>query len=286
METTRTLNALMSLTDEPNEKLYCMIADKIVSCGEQILPLLKKNLVKAKDDFHYKRIENLIYSIEYQDVITKFKTWHSNRQHDLMEPYFILSRHRFPNLDWNWIGFQTIMIVEQLEQELNENLTPLEQIKTINHIIYDVNGFDGNIKAVNNPDSYFINTLIDTKEGNPLSLGMLYSIVAQRLNLPVYGIDLPNHFILAYTRPTTRHPKIEDVLFYINPYNKGMVLTKKDIRKYLDQLNITPELRFFEPINNVEIIKKLFNTLMDTYIINGNEREADEMREIINDTKK
>lgn len=275
----------MSLTDEPNENLYCIIADKILSCGGRILPLLKKNLVKAKDDFHYKRIENLIYNIEYQDVILKLKTWHSNRQHDLLEPYFILSRHRFPNLDWNRIGFQSIMIVEQVEQELNENLTPLEQIKTINHVIYDVNGFNANIEAVNNPDYYFINTLMETKIGNPLSLGMLYSIVAQRLNLPVYGVDLPNHFILAYTKPTNCHPKIEDVLFYINPYNNGLILTRKDIRKYLKHLNINPQLRFFEPMDNVEVIKKLFNTLMDTYMINGNEREADEMREIINDTK-
>lgn len=280
MKTATTLQALMSLTDEPNESLYNIIADAIISYGKEILPLLKNNLPNAKNNCHYQRIESLIYSIEYNDVINRLRSWRNKRQYDLMEPLFILSRYRFPETDWNRVAFQTVMIIEQIEQELNTELTPLEQIKTINHIFYSVNKFKGDAIALNNPDYYFINTLMDRRIGNPLSLGMLYIIAAQRLNMPVYGIDLPHHFILAYTRQCESFPRIEDVMFYINPYNEGTILTRNDIRKYLYQINISPELRYFEPMTNNDIIKKLFNNLIDTYIINGNNADADEMREI------
>ena len=149
------------------------------------------------------------------------------------------------------------MLIEQAEKEHNPNLTPLEQVKTLNHIIYNVNKFRGDIVAINNPNYYYVNTLLETRMGNPLSLGMLYCIVAKRLNIPIYGVDLPNHFILAFCKKTERHPQLEDVLFYINPFNKGNVLTRKDIRNYLNELKISPEIKYFEPTSNTSIIKKL-----------------------------
>lgn len=282
MKTAKTLNALMFLTDEPDEQLYEQIAEAIISYGNHALPLLKTNLNNSTDLYHRQRLNSLIYTIERHDLIDKLKTWREKRENDLMEPYFILAKHRFPNADWSSIGFQIMMMIEQAEHEINTELTPLEQVKILNHIIYDVNNFKGSNIAINNPDYYFVNTLVETRIGNPLSLGMLYCIVAERLNIPIYGIDLPNHFILAFCRKTEKHPLLEDVLFYINPYNNGIVLTRKDIRNYLNQLNIDSELRYFEPTKNALIMKKLFNTLIQTYSMSGKNSEANELREIMN----
>lgn len=282
MKTTDTLNSLMFLTDEPDEHLYNNVAEAIVSFGGKAIPLLKKKINDVCDLYHKRRLEYLIYIIERHDIMKKLKLWREKREHDLMEPYFILARHRFPNADWAWFGFQLMMIVEQAEKEINTELTPLEQVKTLNHIIYDINKFHGDSKYLNNPDYYFINTLLETHIGNPLTLGMLYCIVAERLDIPIYGVDLPNHFILAYCNKTERFPQLEDVLFYINPYNNGNVLTRRDIRNYLSQLNLRPELKYFEPSKNEYIVRKLFKALIKTYSMSGKDPEANEMREMMN----
>ncbi len=281
MNTANTLNALINLTDEPDANLYEIIANAIISFSDEALPLLKENLGVVHDLYHRNRIESLIYTIEYQGVVEKIRQWRNKRSYDLAEPYFILSRYRFPNADWSNIGFRTMVMVEQAEDIISDNLTPLEKVRALNHIIYKVNKFRGDIVSVNNPDYYFINTLFETNVGNPLSLGLLYSIIAERLRLPIYGVDLPQHFILAYTKQTDHHPLLEDVLFYINPFNDGLVLTRDDIRKYLGRLKIQPRLKYFEPATNTHIIEKLFNTLIDIYTINGKENEADEMREML-----
>lgn len=281
MNTANTLNALINLTDEPDANLYEIIANAIISFSDEALPLLKENLGVVHDLYHRNRIESLIYTIEYQGVVEKIRQWRNKRSYDLAEPYFILSRHRFPNADWSNIGFRTMVMVEQADDIISDNLTPLEKVRALNHIIYKVNKFRGDIVSVNNPDYYFINTLFETNVGNPLSLGLLYSIIAERLRLPIYGVDLPQHFILAYTKQTDHHPLLEDVLFYINPFNDGLVLTRDDIRKYLGRLKIQPRLKYFEPATNTHIIEKLFNTLIDIYTINGKENEADEMREML-----
>lgn len=264
MKTTNTIDTLLFLTNEPDEYLYANIANAILSYGNQALPLLNEKLKLSTDPYQKERLKSLIYNIERQDIISKLNFWSEKREYDLLEPFFILSRKRFPDADWSWFGFQTVMLIEQAEKELNPNLTPLEQVKTLNHIIYDVNKFRGDITAINNPDYYYANTLLETRVGNPLSLGMLYCIVAERLNIPIYGIDLPNHFIVAFCKKTEDFPKLEDVLFYINPFNKGVVLTRKDIRNYINELKIQSELKYFEPTRNTNVVKKMLKTIKNT----------------------
>ena len=221
MKTTDTLTSLMSLTDEPNEHLYINIANAIINYGETALPYLKDKLKETTDNLHVERLKNLIEVIERQLIVKRLKTWSEKREYDLLEPYFILSKYKFPKADWSNIGFQTIMIIEQVENELNYELTPLEQIS------------------------------------RTFSLGILYCIIAERLGLPIFPVILPNHFILAYCKKTRHFPLLEDVLFYINPFNNGIVLTRKDIRNYLNELNIKSELKYYEPTKNPHIIKRL-----------------------------
>ena len=252
------IKSLIFLLDEPDEHLYINIANAIVACGSQALPLLIEKLEQTTDSFLKERLECLVNTIERQDVVDKLNAWHDKRETDLLEPYFILSKYRFPKYDWDSIGFQIIMIIEQVEKELNYNLTPLEQVKILNHIIYDINKFKGDKVALANQDYYYVNKLLETHIGNPFSLGMLYCIVAERINLPIYPVILPHHFVLAYCKKTRHFPQLEDVLFYINPFNNGIVLTRRDIRNYLNQLNIKPELRYFEPTRNFSVIKNIF----------------------------
>lgn len=252
------IKSLIFLLDEPDEHLYINIAKAIIDCGEQVLPLLKEKLEQTTDSFLKERLGCLIDIIDKHSVMNKLNSWHDKREYDLLEPYFILSKYRFPKSDWNGIGFQIVMIIEQVEKELNYNLTPLEQVKVLNHIIYEINKFKGDKVAVGNQDYYYVNKLLETHIGNPFSLGMLYCIVAERLNLPIYPVILPHHFVLAYCKKTRHFPQLEDVLFYINPFNNGIVLTRKDIRNYLNQLNIRAELKYFEPTRNTSVIKNIF----------------------------
>ena len=252
------IESLLFLANEPDEHLYINIANAIVAYGEQALPLLMQKKDSATDDFLRERLEHLINIIERQSLVDKLNAWHEKREYDLLEPYFVLSKYMYPKADWNSIGFQIITMIEQAERELNYNLTPLEQVRILNHIIYGINSFKGDKVAVGNQDYYYVNKLLETHIGNPFSLGMLYCIVAERLELPIYPILLPHHFILAYCKKTRHFPQLEDVLFYINPFDNGIVLTRKDIRNYLNQLNIKSELKYFEPTRNSMVIKNIF----------------------------
>ncbi len=58
--------------------------------------------------------------------------------------------------------------------------------------------FSGNTTNHQDPQNSYIGQVLDTKKGNQISLASIYSIIAQKLDIPIYGVNLPQHFILAY----------------------------------------------------------------------------------------
>jgi len=123
--------------------------------------------------------------------------------------------------------------------------------------------------------------VLESKKGNQISLAIIYSIIAQKLDIPIYGVNLPQHFILAYEDENEKAADENGILFYINVFNKGYVFGKKDIDQFLKQLNIQPEKFFYEPCSNTEIIKRVLRNLISSYEELGSEEKVKELRDLL-----
>src|SRR5690606_28796248 len=137
---------------------------------------------------------------------------------------YLIAKYQYPDINYDNLEKVVAQITQDVWIEMNPQLTALEKVKVINEIFFNVHGFSGNKKNFHSPQNSFINNVIDVKRGNPISLSLLYSEIATRVNVPIYGVNLPEHFVLAYTALPLDYidqPSKEDVLFYINTFNKG-----------------------------------------------------------------
>ena len=260
------LGALISLMDEPDETAYLKIRDQVFGFGKEALPFLERAMEKAFDPLQQQRISAIMQSIRQENLYRDLLEWVQLGSSDLLKGYLLITRSQYPELDDEQVRQKIEQLRMDMWLELNEHLTALENVKVINHILFDVNAFEGNKVNLNAPQNQYLNTLLETRRGSPLSLGMLYIILASKLNLPVYGVNLPQHFILAYlTEPGLKEPTDDDVLFYINPFNKGAVFTRREIELFLRQVKMDPEKAFFMPCSNIDIIERLLNVLIYTY---------------------
>ena len=158
--------------------------------------------------------------------------------------------------------------------ELNNYLTPLEQVNVFNHVLFQLNGFSGNTSNIHDPQNAYLNILLETKKGNPVSLSLLYLILADKIKMPVYGINLPQHFVLSFHKdlmePDETEQKVKSsLLFYINPFNKGIIFSRDDITMFLKKLNITPKPSHYLPCTNLETILALVNSILHDYELAG-----------------
>jgi regulator of sirC expression with transglutaminase-like and TPR domain len=127
--------------------------------------------------------------------------------------------------------------------------------------------------------------LLENRKGDAVSLGALYIILAQMLDLPVYGVDLPQHFILAYTRRPMDEKKpfldASEVLFYINPFRQGAVFTIKQIEHYLKQMNVAIQPSHFLPCNNRMTIRLMMAEMLQSYSRSGKEEMVSELKALM-----
>ena len=145
----------------------------------------------------------------------------------------------------------------------------------MNKFIFEIHHFYGNTKNINSPRNSYINNVIESKKGNPITLGIIYVAICKKLNIPIYGVDVPAHFILAYAE-IPRH-----VLFYINVFNKGTVFSNFDIDKFLEQLKKEPKEEYYIPCTNTIIIQRLIQHLVYTYDNLGYIDKKEELMELL-----
>jgi regulator of sirC expression with transglutaminase-like and TPR domain len=279
----RELNALVSLVDEPDQTMFGQVRDKIFAYGIDAVPLLEEAWDTAADGDVQKRIETIIHTIQFDHNFNQFTRWRKSPTQDLLEGFILVAKYQYPDLNQKTITDQMGQIIQDVWLEINNNLTPLEKVKIINHIFYDVHGFRGNKRDMQAPQNSYINTVLETRKANPISLSIIYMVVAQSLKIPIYGINLPQNFIVAYLSGiVTDYSKVtrRQVQFYLNIFNNGAVFTQREVEMFLRQINLEQEDRYFLPCNNVTIIRRVINNLIFSYENSGNPDKAAELKRL------
>jgi len=276
------LKALINLLDEPDENSFTLVRDKLFSYGSEAIPLLDNAMENSFDMLIRGRITEILGKIRMDQLRHEFSAWVNFGSSDLLKGFLQVSAYENFSLDKEELTRKVEQIKMDVWLELNDNLTALENIKVLNHIFYEVHHFDGKQSHNLNSGLFFLDHLLETHKGNPLSLGILYMVIAQRLKLPVFGVNLPQHFILAYLiEPGITGPAAEDVLFYINPFNQGSVFTRREIELFIHQLKIKPELSFFAPCSNADVIERMLRNLIFTYKQTGEPEKIQDLESLL-----
>jgi len=261
-----TLTALINLLDEPDEKAFGLIQDQILRRGMDAMEPLEHCLENSFNIIVHDRARSIIRKLNQEKHYNDVLNWIQTASSDLLTGFMLVSKVPSPSLDENEIIYRIEQLKIDIWIELHENLTALENIQVMNHILFEIHHFGGDKTSAKSPVTYCADALLETRKGSPLTLGILFIILAQKLGLPVYGVNLPQHFILAYLSGNDiEDPAEDDVLFYINPVNNGAVFTRREIELYIGQMKIRPERSFFTPCTNTDIIRRLINELKYSY---------------------
>jgi regulator of sirC expression with transglutaminase-like and TPR domain len=279
------LNLLIHLLDDPDQEAFQQVSKEILALGLPAVEPLEEAWFNTNDQLTRQRIEEIVHSIQYDGLYTELAEWKEAGGSDLLRGFLIASRFQYPNLEDEKLLEELNKITRSVWLELNDHLTSLEKIKVLNHVIFGLYEFGGEITDTKVPDHYFLNNLLQSKHGNAVSIGLLYIIIAQKLMLPVKGVDLFGNFIACYTHLPSDfeddYKPVSEVKFYINPFAMGAVFTRKEIQLYLEKAGIEPTARYFIPAGNSTILKRWALDLMKAYAEEGKMEKVKELKVFI-----
>ena len=268
------MKALVSLLGDSDPEVVSHVEERLVALGGAVIPLLEKEWEQSFDPDSQKKIEDIIHSLQFDQLRERLADWHLQGGEDLLEGLWLLATYQYPDLELSKIRDQFQQIYYEAWLEFKPELEPLEQIKTLNSVLFNKLKFAPNTRNFHSIGNSMINVVLESKRGNPISLCSLYLLVAQKMRLPVYGVNLPHLFILTY--------KDDNRQFYINVFNKGLIFTRQDIDQYLQNLRIEPNEIFYDPCSNSDIIRRMLRNMMLAYEKAGEIQHQDEIQLLLN----
>ncbi|UCH13401.1 MAG: transglutaminase family protein [Bacteroidales bacterium] len=262
------LKALISLLDDPDSEILNVVSDSLMKQGLNAIPELEKAWENTIDESLQNRLGDVIQGIQLNHARNNLANWQKTGAEHILEGAFYVAQYQFPDINMADMEREIENIRKDVWLEINDNLTALEKVRILNYIIFDIYKYSKNITDIYSPQNSYINQVINTKKGNPVSLSVIYLSVANRLELPIYGVSLPKNFILAYKddyKPYNSDNGGDEILFYINPFDNGAVLGKREIEYYISNQKLEQDETYYTPCSNVEIIIQLINNLVLSY---------------------
>jgi regulator of sirC expression with transglutaminase-like and TPR domain len=268
------LKALVSLLDDEDHEVVQEVESKILSLGEGVIPYLEDAWEHSFSPTFQEKLEDIIHYLQFEALKTKLHDWKENRSDDILEGMWLVALYQYPDLELDKLRTQIEQLYYEVWPEFKPEIHYIDQIKILNSAFFSKLKFSPNTRNFHAPGNSMINVVLESKKGNPISLCVVYMIIAQKLNLPVFGVNLPNLFILTY--------KSDQTQFYINAFNRGLIFTKQDIDSYISNLNLAHSDIFYEPTTNLEIVKRIFRNLIVSFEKLGDHEKVEEIKVLLN----
>jgi hypothetical protein len=280
------VSALLKLIDDPDDEVFDRVAQKILYYGRAIIPDLETLWEHTADEAVQERIELLIHRVHFQDLQQELLEWSHSRHPELLRGAIIIAKYQYPDLNVPAILTQFDQIRRNIWLELNNYLTPLEQVNVFNSILYNYYKLQGHELTEREPKYFFINQVLEGKQGNSYTIGVLFLSLCELLDIPIFAVDLPRQFVFAYI--DTLHnffsqdsEGIQQIQFFIDPLN-GMVYTQKDVETYLKKINATDKDSYFTPLLAKRVIFKMLEELCLCYKYKREDQKAEEIQQLMN----
>jgi regulator of sirC expression with transglutaminase-like and TPR domain len=134
--------------------------------------------------------------LEYFESLVK-----SDAHFPLLEAATSLAQDEYPELDVQQVLGDVDQLLARLRRRLPADAAPLQRLRALNQFFFHDLSFGGNVNDYYDPDNSYLNAVLRTRRGIPISLAVLWMELAQGLGLQARGVAFPGHFMLKVTLP-------------------------------------------------------------------------------------
>ena len=291
MITKNQLRAMILLLDDTDQEVVDIVESKFLEEGKAAITELEEIWLENEFPELNFKIEEIVKKIQQQILFQDVMDWMESDNPSALDGWVLASRIQYPGLKIELARQQLNQFKIDAWVMLSSVQNPADQIAILNHVFFEKYGFKGNHSNYHSPDNSILPRVLETKLGNPISLAILYQAIAQDLGIPVFGVNLPQHFVVAYCKMKKSVEdlglkidkrmdvnEVEEVIFYFNPFSKGQIFNSESIDAFLKVIHVKKQEHFYWPCASVEIFKRILRNLHFAY---SEQHQFDKQQEVL-----
>lgn len=262
MTSKKEIKSLLFLLDDPDPFVKESVQKRLIEIGDRAVPILDELRLgyKADEEAEKTKVTELIHQLTFFHLETDFADLLEQgikTRKQLEDAVFTLARFGNPTLNIYDYKKKLDRYAEMVSSSIRFKLDESRALKTLLKFIFEDLNFKGDIVDYHHPDNCLMDKVMDRRVGLPISLSLVAIFVARRLKLPLFGINMPIHFMLNFVGDK------EDLL--IDPYDNGAVVTYDQCYFFLKKNNIEPRPDHFKIASNVEILERVIRNMIQSY---------------------
>ena len=150
---------------------------------------------------------------------------HSDDGFPLLEAAASIAQDEYPQFDIQQVQSEVDHLVARLQRRLAQDAPALQRLRMLNQFFFADLGFGGNVNNYYDPENSYLNAVLRTRRGIPISLAVLWMELAQGLGLRARGIAFPGHFMVKVNLPKGQ--------VVIDPFT-GQSLSREELAERLE----------------------------------------------------
>lgn len=250
--------ALEGLLDDPSASVRSALLAHFTRHGRESVTFLRAVSIQSNRTLAHHANEYL-RELNFSDPVTEFRGFIRSLNYELETGALLLSRTIHPDLD---IGASCSLLdrmAARCRELIAEPAAARDKCRVINRVLFHEHGFHGNTENYADPLNSFLDQVLIRRKGIPLSLSLVYLLVAERIGLPLEPVGLPGHFLVGcYT---------EEVPFYIDPFNAGRLISAAEAVTMLRKQSLHPTLADLAPTPVREVLCRCCRNLVNHYTV-------------------
>lgn len=197
--------------------------------------------------------------LNFSDPVAEFRGFIRSLNYELETGALLLSRTVNPEVD---IGASCALLdrmAARCRELIAEPATVRDKCRVMNRVLFHEFGLHGNTEHYADPLNSFLDQVLLRRKGIPISLCIVYLLVADRLGLSLEPVGLPGHFVVGCYA--------EELPFYIDPFNAGRIISAGDAVTLLRQHTLTPSIADLAPTPVREVLCRCCRNLVNHYSV-------------------
>lgn len=248
--------ALTALLDDPSPSVRQALLQRLAALGEPGRELLQRAAGGA-DRGTAAAAAWFLRELRFADPVAEFRGFIQSLNYELETGALLLSRTVNPGLDPAAVGAQLDAFAARARKLMPRAATLRQQCLVLNRVLFAEFGLRGDREHYADPRNSFIDQVLARRRGIPISLSIVYLLVAQRAGLELEPVGVPGHFLVGGYEP--------EGPFFVDAYHTGMLLAPEDVFARVRALSRTPQLADLAPTPVREVLSRACRNLANHY---------------------
>lgn len=262
------ITALIHLLGDDDAWVKQRARSKLRSAGESARPFLETARVDDSEQAVRVESDTLLEDIVLDAIERDWVALQAAEEGEaLLEGAFLLERLIHPDREADQAtAREELDVLAAAAREAVPPTAPLPaRVEALRSFLHESCGFRGNVEDYYDPDNSFLTRVIARRTGIPITLALVWLEVGRRSGVPLVGVGMPMHFLVAYRSGT--------VWRYLDPFYGGRDVSRGECLLLLERAGFEPAEAYLRPAPVVAILERMARNLIVIYQNSALERE-------------